>query len=63
MPPESAAENSVPFMEIFSQNPAISEYIEVHEEKQCVFCGNIFRKSSNLKIHIREVHAGLLQEK
>ena len=31
--------------------------------KQCVFYGNMFRKSSNLKIHIRKVHEVLLQEK
>ena len=38
MPPESATENSVPFVEIFSETPAIPEYLrKVHEGNSVPF--------------------------
>ena len=36
MPPESATENSVPFVEIFSETPAIPEYLKEKFMKETV---------------------------
>ena len=38
-------------------------FLATNAERQCAFCGNIFRKSSDLEIHTRIVHEEYLQEK